>query len=187
MADALRLQGSDAIVNFFLVRVDPGASASQAGAAIERTVEGAEAWTPTRVVTENQGPIKDTFLPVIGVLVVIGLIVGTTVIALTTYSGVVERRREYGVLKALGANGWATFRTVLAQSAIAGSIGYLIGLAATVVLGRWLPAVVPQFAPQLEPRYILGVLLGAALMVVASVALPVSRLSRVDPAEVFQS
>jgi putative ABC transport system permease protein len=187
MHDAFALQGSDTIVNFFLVQLDPGASVPAVSAGIHRTVPEAEAWTPSKVVTENQGPIKDTFLPVIGVLVAIGFIVGTAVIGLTTYSGVVERRREYGVLKALGADGWATFRTVLIQSSIAGAIGYLVGVAATVALGRWLPGVVPQFAVQLAPRYVIWVMLSAAGMVAASVALPVMRMSRIDAAEVFQS
>lgn len=187
MRDAYALQGSYTTVNFFLVQIDPGASVSRVARRIDEAIPEGEVWTPMRVVAENQGLIKDTFLPVIGVLVAIGFVVGTAVIGLTTYSGVVERRREYGVFKALGADGWATFRTVLMQSAVAGAVGYLVGLGASIALGGWLPGLVPQFAVQLEPRYMVWVMLCAAGMVAASVALPVMRMSRIDPAEVFQA
>ena len=187
LADAFTLQGSTSIVNFYLVRFDPDADAAGTGSAIERAVPEADVWSPARVVIENQGTIEDTFLPVVGVLVTIGFIVGSAVIGLTTYSGVIERRREYGVLKALGADGWVTFRAVLIQATIAGTIGYVLGVAASEALGGWLPGIVPQFAVEHETRYVLWVLLAAIGMVSASVALPVIRLSKIDPAEVFKA
>lgn len=183
--DVFALQGARDIVNFFLVDAEAGEDVESLAAGIERAVPGTEAWTPERVVAENKGVIEDAFLPVIGVLVGIGLVVGTAVIGLTTYSGVIERRREYGVVKALGADGWATFRVVLAQSGIAGLGGYAVGVAASLLLAAWLPTAVPQFALEIDPRHLLWVLGGAAGMILASVALPVRRLARIDPAEVF--
>ena len=187
LSDAFALQGSRSIVNYFLVSLDPGASAAQVQREISVAVPEGEAWTPARVVAENQGTIKDTFLPVVGMLVAIGIIVGTAVIGLTTYSGVVERRREYGVLKALGADAAATFRVVFAQGAVAGLAGYLLGFVTSIGLARLLPGIVPQFTIQLDAAHAVGVLAAVAGMVVASVALPVLRLSRIDPAEVFSA
>lgn len=154
---------------------------------IEQAVLGIEVWTPAKVIEENQGVIEDAFLPVVGVLLLIGFVVGTAVIGLTTYSMVLERRREYGVLKALGADFGATLRVVLAQSGIAGFAGYLVGVGASLAVARWIPRVVPQFAVDLEPGHILWVLAATTGMILTSAAFPLRRLSSIDPAEVFRA
>jgi putative ABC transport system permease protein len=187
LPEAYRLQGSSSFVNFFLVNVLSGADVYQVAAAIERAVPGVQAWTPEHVITENQGPIRDSFLPVVAVILVIGFAVGTIVIGLTTYSSVLEKRREYGVLKALGAGFGTTLMVVLSQSGASGLVGYVAGLVLTIGLGAWLPRVVPQFVLTLTGIQALWVLLAAAGMVVVSATLPLWRLARIDPAEVFQS
>lgn len=47
----------------------------------------------------NQRPITEKSLPVIQVLVALGFIVGAAVVRLTTYSTVLEKRRELGALR----------------------------------------------------------------------------------------
>lgn len=185
--EALRLQGSAEIVNFYRVDLARGAVAGDVQRSIERAVPSAEAWSTDRVIEENQGLIKDTFLPVISVLLFIGFVVGAAVIGLMTYSAVIEKRREYGILKALGARPRDVFRTLLGQSGIAGLVGYAFGTIAAVALAIWVPGWIPQFAIDIEFRYVVAVFGAAAGMILVSIALPLLRLRRVDPAEVFRA
>lgn len=187
LADVLQVQGTSSVVNFFLLRLEPGVDPSTVAAAVRSTLADAEAWTPEKVIAENQGVIEDAFLPVIGVILLIGSVVGAAVIGLTTYSAVLEKRREYGVLKALGASFGATCRVVLAQSGIAGIAGYVVGVLGALGLARFLPGVVPEFSVDIEPAHAGLLLLAVVGMVLVSVVPPLRRLSRIDPAEVFRS
>jgi putative ABC transport system permease protein len=184
---AYELQGTSSFVNFFLVRLSPGARSEVVVAEIDRAVPGVQAWSPKRVIAENQGPIRQSFLPVVAVILMIGFVVGTIVIGLTTYSSVLERRREFGVLKALGAGFGDTLRLVLLQSGLSGLLGYAAGIVVTLGLAASIPNLVPQFVIDLTAAETLWVLLAAALMVLVAAALPLWRLNRIDPAEVFKS
>ncbi|MBI4261230.1 MAG: ABC transporter permease [Actinobacteria bacterium] len=185
MSEARRLQGTVGVVNFLLVELLRGADPTAVARRIEDRLPDAEAWTEGQVIDRNQGVIEDAFLPMVAVLLAIGFVVGTAVIGLTTYSAVLEKRREYGVLKALGATFGAGLRAVLSQSAIAGATGYLLGVAAGLAVGRWVPGAVPQFTIDIDGRHLVGVLALAGAMVLASVFFPLRRIGRIDPAEVF--
>lgn len=185
LQDVFRIQGTDEVVNFYLLRMRPGTSTEEAGVAVERAVPGSEAWSSDRVVAENQRVLEDTFLPVIRVILVIGFIVGAAVIGLTTYSTILERRREFGVLKAIGAGRGDLLRLVLAQSAIAATVGTVLGSAAAIALARWAPEVVPQVAVSLRALDFVWIFAAAGGMVLVSIVLPLRRLERLDPAEVF--
>ena len=185
LPDVLDLQGTTDVVNFYLLRLGPGASIDGVLADVPHTLEGAEAWPASRVVDENAAVLEGTFLPVIRVILVIGFIVGTAVIGLTTYSAILERRREYGVMKAIGTSPSATFALVLAQAAIAGTMGAITGIMVSLGVARWIPPLVPQFSMSIGAVDVLWILVAVAAMIVSSVIVPVRRLSRIDPAEVF--
>ncbi len=61
----------------------------------------------------------------------IGFVIGLAVMALTTYIAALPRRREYGVLKALGARNGHLYRAVLAQALPASGWAWRRGLAFT--------------------------------------------------------
>ena len=120
-------------------------------------------------------------------MVGVGVLAGTLVIALTAYTLVTEQRRDYGVIKALGAS-----RGRLTALAVEQTLGLAaIGGAASLVLffgGRavieWLR---PQFLVLLTGNTIL--IAGAAALVMALLAalVPARRLNRLDPAAAFRS
>jgi putative ABC transport system permease protein len=122
----------------------------------------------------------------VSVLVGIGFVVGGAVIALTTYTATVERAREFGVLKAIGATDGFLSRVVVEQSLLVGFIGSLLGIgvsaATTAFVGHW----VPEFITDLRPVDAAAVFAGALVTAVAAAYVPVQRLIRIDPAMVFR-
>lgn len=119
-------------------------------------------------------------------MVAFGEVAGTLVIALIAYTAVAERRREYGIVKAIGATrarlvGLAvgqTFATA-AAGALAGGMLFLIGRAVIA----WYR---PQFLLVLDAR-ILG-RAATALFVMSAVAaiLPARRIAKLDPALAYR-
>ena len=120
-------------------------------------------------------------------MVGVGVLAGTLVIALTAYTLVTEQRRDYGIIKALGASqGRLTTLAVeqtfaLAAIGAAASLGFFFGGRAII---EWLR---PQFLVLLTGNTIL--IAGGAALVMALLAalVPARRLNRLDPASAFRS
>jgi putative ABC transport system permease protein len=112
--------------------------------------------------------------------------IGIVVIALTVYSGIVDRRREYGIVKAMGATrrdltGLAVRQTLLVAAAglVAGALLFLVGR-----------QVVTSFRPQFTVVLTLdsaarAVAVATVMAVIASV-FPAHRLAKLEPAIAYR-
>ncbi len=63
----------------------------------------------------------------LGSLVMFALIVGFVIIGLTLYSSAIDRIRDYGTLKAIGANNWYIRKLILTQALLIAFVGFLLG------------------------------------------------------------
>ena len=120
-------------------------------------------------------------------MVAVAFLAGTLIIALAAYNAVTERRREYGIIKAIGATSRRLISLALRQTAIIGLLGLVSGLA-LFVIGRativWLR---PQFSVVLTPNALVQATIAAAAMVVLGAILPAWRLAKLDPAVAYRS
>ncbi len=185
--DAKALFGIDRLANFMLVDVSPGAQVATVAAALRHALPGTETHTSEQFATSFADRVNAGFLAVVGVLVGIGFVVGGAVIALTTYTATVERAREFGVLKAVGASGAFLYKVVLRQSLIVGVLGAALGIATSVGATRLIRSGVPEFITVLRPLDSAGVFVVAVLMAIVASYVPVRRIDRIDPAEVFRA
>ncbi|NSX38521.1 ABC transporter permease [Pseudarthrobacter oxydans] len=179
----LQLPGA---TNFFLVTVKNGADPAAVVSRIEAD-PAVDAISKDRFVENNTNIVRDTFLPIILVLLLIGIAVGMTVIGLTIFTSTIEKAREYGVLKAIGVSNRQLYTVVIEQAVTAAVLGYVVGAALALAVSAAAGSYVPEFITEirwLDAAWILGVTL---VMAVAASLLPVRRLSRIDPAEVFRA
>jgi putative ABC transport system permease protein len=120
-------------------------------------------------------------------MVGVGVLAGTLVIALTAYTLVTEQRRDYGVIKALGASrgrlaALAVEQTfALAAIGAVASLGLFFGGRAII---EWLR---PQFLVLLTGNTILIAGVAALVMALFAALVPARRLNRLDPASAFRS
>jgi putative ABC transport system permease protein len=174
-------------VTYYLLVTRPGADPGAVGRRAAAAVPGSEAHTSADFAAAFSRLVSAGFLDVVGALVAIGFVVGAAVIALTTYTATVEKTRDYGVLKALGASGWFLYLIVVRQSLLVGLAGSLLGIVASALVadlvGRW----VPEFVTDLRAPDVLGVFVAAVLMSIAASFVPVQKLNRIDPAMVFRA
>lgn len=183
---ARRVLGLDAVNNAVVVDLEPAADIDAVAAEIASLGDLLVRDTQEQIDV-NQKPITDGFLPVIQVLVVIGFVVGAAVVGLTIYSAVVERRREFGILKAVGASNRDLVVVVLTQASIASAAGYAVGVALSVVASRAAESWVPQFVTTLRSGNIALVAFAVLGMAAVAAVAPLGRLARIDPAEAFRS
>ena len=179
---AAALAGEGATASYLLVTT---ATPDRTAAAVTETT-GLDALSPaTRAANDREvlaGIMEGPVLLMIG----IAFAAATLVIALTVYSGVVERLREYGIIKAIGAPQGRVQRIVAGQTlflSITGSLlGYLFYLAGT----RLVQQVRPQFWFSLRISHIVTVAVAAVVMAAIAAVVPTRRLGRVDPASVYR-
>lgn len=122
----------------------------------------------------------------LGLLVtaVLGLVVGTVVVGQTIYTMTLEKRAEYGTLKALGYSARDLAQIVLVQAAALGLVGYAIGIGLVFLLLPFVTTggVAIRVAPELAAG---SLVLTGILTFVASLA-SIARLVGMEPAVVFR-
>ena len=119
-------------------------------------------------------------------MVMVAFAAGALIIALTSYAQVAERRREYGIVKAMGATGRRLTVLALGQSLALAVLGLATGLglflAGRALIG-WLR---PQFEVLLTPGGLAQAVGAALLMALLAATIPARRLVRLDPATAYR-
>jgi len=132
--------------------------------------------------------LTKTGIPVnFGVVVLLGVVVGATIIGLTFSMFVSENIRQYGTLKALGMNDRDLTRMVLMQVTVVSALGYALGLSATAGFFAWVRPADGNLRGFVLPGWVAAM---AAALVLITVAAAIwnglSRVRRVDSAIVFR-
>lgn len=175
------------IVNYYIVETKNGADKAQIASAIETLVQGSKVVTKDKFVEDNTELIRETFLPIIYVLVLIGIAVGIAFIGLTIFTSTVEKAKEYGVLKAIGMSNSQLYGIVIKQSLIAGFIGFMLGFGLTVLIAQIAGRFVPEFVSLIRAYDVTWIFLLTIFMAVIAAYMPVRRIAKIDPAEVFKA
>lgn len=186
LGDVAELAGSPGVVSYFVVRGAPGISAEPLARAVQAAVPGTVATTADEFISDSTADIRESFLPILFVLVVIALVVGTAVIGLTIYTSVLEKRREYGVLKAIGFSNRRLLGIVWRQALVAGALGLAVGVPLTLAVGALIEQLLPEFETSVRATDVLLVAAAAGLMSVLASFLPLRPVTKLDPAEVFR-
>jgi putative ABC transport system permease protein len=175
------------LVNAFLLRLEPGADLETVTAGVKSVTKHTAVKSAAEVIEENERVVKKGFLPVLGVLMAIGFCVGVAVIGLTIFSAVLEHRREYGVLKALGARPTQMLTVVAVQALSAAVAGYVAGIVVSLLAARAAAEWVPQFVTHLVLGDVLAVGVVALLMGLTAAVIPLRSIAHVDAAIVFRA
>jgi len=104
-------------------------------------------------------------------------------VLLTMHTMVLERTREIGVLKALGASRVEIARLFLAESAFMALVGVAAGLTATFLTRAFLHYWTPGLAVLLTPEWLVGSVGLAFLGALMGALYPAWRASGFDPVE----
>lgn len=134
---------------------------------------------------KNSGTVEHDGPPV-RLMTAIAFLVGTLVVGLVLYSATVERQREYGVLKAVGAPARTLYGTTLTQAAIVTAAGAVLGLGLAIGEAQLVMALRPQFLVMFEPGTVATGLAASALMAILAVFLPARVIAGLAPADVFR-
>ena len=115
----------------------------------------------------------------------IGFCIGVAIIGLTIYSAVLEHRREYGVLKAVGARPRQMLLVVAVQAVFSAAAGYVVGIGVSLLAARAAELWVPQFITRIRLLDVASVGVAALLMGLVAAVVPLRRIVQVETPLVF--
>lgn len=117
-------------VSTIAVQVKPGYSVDEVVSNINRSVYGIKAWNAEKLrkTTISYISISSNIGTSIGSLVIFAVISGFFIIGLTLYSSAVDRIRDYGTLKAIGATNRYITKLIITQSFLFAVTGFVIAI-----------------------------------------------------------
>jgi putative ABC transport system permease protein len=166
--------------------VTPAAGVSDADIVRAIAIPGIEAFPKSDKIDADRKGIARIYDAPLGLMVGIAFVVGVLVVGLVIYTATVERRREYGALKAIGMKNRTLYRLVTSQALIAAVAGGLLGVALAIGLAALLIALRPQFPIVIEPGAIATALAASLVMAVLAALAPARAIAGLAPAEVFR-
>jgi putative ABC transport system permease protein len=166
--------------------VTPAAGVSDADVVRAIAIPGIEAFLKADKIDADRKGIARIYDAPLGLMVGIAFVVGVLVVGLVIYTATIERRREYGALKAIGMRNRTLYRLVTSQALIAAVAGGLLGVALAFGLAALLVALRPQFPVVIEPGAIATALGGSLAMAVLAALAPARAIAGLAPAEVFR-
>jgi len=172
--------------SFLLVKVEPGDSPQAVAARIEAQVRDVTAQTTDEFAEQERKVVKDMSTDVITIMNAIGFLIGLAVMALTVYTSTLARRREYGMLKALGADNRDLYLTVLAQAFSSVALGFTFGLIVTLVLSLLIPMSGSNLELEVSSSSLLKLSAVSVVIAAFSAMLPIRQIAGLDPAMVFR-
>jgi putative ABC transport system permease protein len=104
----------------------------------------------------------------------------------TLMGWIFDRRRDFAIMKALGASDWLITSFVGGETVILASVGALLGFGAGVGIAAWIGRV--NFHAPVVPRFGIfpEVLLGSILVTLLATLIPLRLLRRIQPAMILR-
>jgi putative ABC transport system permease protein len=183
--DAETLLLAPGAISFLLVTTTKDANT-------EQILQRLNNFSNTNALTKRQMAANDLklfakiFSAPLKLMVGISFLVGAMIVGLVIYTATVERQREYGVIKAIGARNRFLYQIVLTQALFASISGSVIGILLAKGAAQWIMSARPQFLIVFDPVDSAQALLAGLGMALIASIVPTRIVANLAPAEVFR-
>lgn len=177
---------ASAAASYMLVSAQSDSDATELESRLDRLV-GMEAYAKSTVIENDRRLVARAYDAALALMVGIAFVVGVLVVGLISYTATIERRREYGILKAVGAPPRRLYALVAAQALFAAVLGGMFGVVLGYGVSALLTAVRPQFLVVIEPAGVALAFGSSLMMALIAALLPARAVSGLAPGEVFRS
>jgi putative ABC transport system permease protein len=173
-------------ISAVLVNVSAKQNIDQVVAEINKTIYGVRAWPSPKLASSSIKKILSSSGIALstGTLIVFALIAGFFIIGLTMYTSALDRLKDYGTLKAIGAGNGYISRLILTQAMLFSMVGFLVGLA--LLEGFRIGVAKSGLIFSLSPLVLLSMFITIAFISLSGASFALSRIRKVEPAAVFK-
>lgn len=173
-------------ISAVLVHLQPGANSGEVVDKINGTLTGVRAWPSASLAQSTIAKILTSSGIALstGTLIVFALIAGFFIIGLTMYSSALDRLKDYGTLKAIGAGNGYIRGLILTQAIFFAIAGFGTGM---LLLEGFRAGVAKSgLIFSFSPLVIAGMFSTIALISLGGASFALRRISSVEPAAVFR-
>ncbi|MFM1816973.1 MAG: hypothetical protein RLZ98_3668 [Pseudomonadota bacterium] len=171
--------------SYYLVQVEPGSDVAAVQQRLKKRLTNAEALTTEEF---RQRSLRQwLFNTGAGVALIggalLGLLVGTVIVAQTLYSSTKDHLTEFATLRALGSSSGYIHRVILTQAGFSAILGYALGMAIALTVVYFsehtaLPII-------MTPGLALALFIITLAMCAISAVSAIMKVTKLDPAMVF--
>ncbi|VAW43467.1 hypothetical protein MNBD_CHLOROFLEXI01-544 [hydrothermal vent metagenome] len=172
--------------SFALLTLEPDADVTAVTDRLNRRLRDVEILSTATMKQNDLDLFLQVFAAPLQMMITIAFAVGTAILGMIIYTATVERAREYGVLKAVGAKNSHLYWLVTQQGLVTAVLGVILGIGLAWLAGEAIMNNSPKFLIVMQPNNVLIVSLSSLLMGLLAALLPARHVARLDPARVFR-
>jgi putative ABC transport system permease protein len=186
LQQAYKIIGIEDLVSCFQIEVKEEANIPALVDSIEQTMPTVVVFDQKTFLQNNIHEMESGILPLLFFVAVIGAVVLTAVLSLILSINVLERRKDFAVMKALGSPRGFISKMVIVQSLLLAGSGLLIGIGCFFPLMKLVEQIAPEVSVLTSGFNLTVVIAGVLGISLISSVLPIHKLRRIYPMEVFQ-
>lgn len=172
--------------SYGFVTVENGRDPSDVADAIAGQIEDVSVQTREGFSESERSIIADMSIDIMRLMNAIAFMIGLVVMGLTVYTSTLIKLREYGVLKAIGAERRHLLSIVVGQAYLSAGWALVVSVAIAFLLALVLRVTGSTTEVVILPVSVARVALATAVVATLASIIPIVRIARLRPAEVFR-
>ena len=153
---------------------------------LQRVLPQTTVMSRPQFAAQEANVVRSMAADVMAIMTAIGFLIALALIGLTLFTSTISKQREYGILKALGANTRRLSAIVVAQAAWTIALALVVAVALSLAIGAAIGALTPNLEVDVELNSIVRTCASALVIGSLAALLPLRRVTRVDPATAFR-
>ncbi len=179
------LIGLPGIVTCYLVTLNDRDDSQRVAEAIRNTLPGVEVYDHEQFLQNNIREMQSGLLPFLYTVAVIGIIVLTAILSLLLSVNILERRKDFAVLKTLGSPGGFLSRLIVEQALLISFLGLKSGLTVFFPMVALIEWISPEVTTKTSVEQVTAVVVVVIVVSLMSAFISMQRLRRIYPMEAF--
>jgi len=185
--EAHNVVGFHYVVSAYQVKIQPGFKLKDVQSNVYAKLKNVVVYNNDTFVKNNIHEMENGIIPLFFIIMLITAVVLTAILSLILTVSVLERRKDFAILKALGSpHGFITGLVIL-QSMLLSLAGLVMGVILFFPMISLIAIITPEVANTTTVSQILLVSLGVMGISLISSILPIQKIRKIYPLEVFMS
>jgi ABC-type antimicrobial peptide transport system permease subunit len=182
---AKELMGFQGLVSVYQININSGASCDEIIDRIHNQILNIAVFDKSEFLENNMYEMKSGVLPLLFVVTVIGGIILTAILSLILTVNVLEQRKDYAIMKALGASVGFIPGLVIKQALVLAGTGMILAILLFFPLIRVIENISPEISAESSVLQVIIVMVCLFIISLISSVIPNLRLRQIYPMEVF--
>lgn len=175
------------LVSYFIIKAKHSRDIPQIMKIIDKKFDGTlSLFTQPVFVINNIREMEAGILPLFSAIAMIGAVVLTIILSLILSVNILEKRRDFAIMKILGSPQWFIDKTVVYQALIISGVSLFFGMLIYIPLLRFIEYISPEVNVPLSYNHMLWVTVITFVISLFSALLACKKTRSIYPLEVFQ-